>query len=74
MVCLSRPYHFKFFKGYLPQVSLSPLLDTFSQMSIHGNFLEKWKITLTFHNLINFKLSLYDNLTEKHVAKETKTL
>ena len=30
--CLSRPYHFKFFKGRLPQISLGPLLNTFSEM------------------------------------------
>ena len=28
MVCLSRPYHFKFFKGCLPQILLSPFLNT----------------------------------------------
>ena len=30
---LSRPYPFKFFKGYLAQISLDPLLNTLSQMS-----------------------------------------
>ena len=29
---LSRPYRFKFFKGWLPQSLLSPLLNTLSQM------------------------------------------
>ena len=28
MVCLSRPYSFKFFKDCLPQVSLGPFLNT----------------------------------------------
>ena len=32
MVCLSRPYHFKFFKGCLPQISLGSLLNTLSQI------------------------------------------
>ena len=27
MVCLNRPYPFKFFKGYLPQILLGPLLE-----------------------------------------------
>ena len=27
-LCLSRPYHFKFFKGCLPQVVLGPFLNT----------------------------------------------
>ena len=30
MVCLSRPYLFKFFKGCLPQILLGPLLNTLS--------------------------------------------
>ena len=28
MVCLSRPYHFKIFKGCLPQILLGPFLNT----------------------------------------------
>ena len=35
MVRLSRPYHFKFFKGCLPQILLDPLLNTLSQMFIN---------------------------------------
>ena len=31
-ICLSRPYHFKFFKGCLPQTLLGPFLNTFSQL------------------------------------------
>ena len=30
MVCLSRPYPFKSFKGCLPQILLGPLLNTLS--------------------------------------------
>ena len=33
MICLSKPYPFKFSKGYLPQILLGPFLNTFSQMS-----------------------------------------
>ena len=29
----SRPYHFKSFKGCLPQILLGPFLNTFSQMT-----------------------------------------
>ena len=32
MNCLNRPYHFKCFKGCLPQISLGPFLNTFSHM------------------------------------------
>ena len=30
MVCLSKPYPFKSFKGCLPQISLGPFLNTLS--------------------------------------------
>ena len=32
MVCLRRPYRFKFFKCFLPQVLLGPFLSTLSQI------------------------------------------
>ena len=32
MVCLSRSYHFKIFKGYLPPILLGPFLNTLTQM------------------------------------------
>ena len=31
-VFLNLPYHFKFFKGYLPQIWLGPFLNPLSQM------------------------------------------
>ena len=31
--CLSRPYHFKFFKGCLLQILLGPLLNTFFHLN-----------------------------------------
>ena len=33
-VCLSRPYHFKFFKGRLLQILLGPFLSTLSHMKL----------------------------------------
>ena len=32
-LCLGRPYHFKFFKGSLPQILLGPFLNTQTQMN-----------------------------------------
>ena len=32
MICLSRPYHFKIFKGCLPQILLGPFLNTCSHL------------------------------------------
>ena len=34
MVCLGTPYHFKFFKGCLPSISLGSFLNTLNQMSV----------------------------------------
>ena len=34
IVCLSRPYHFKFFKGCLPQILLGPFLNTLTELSL----------------------------------------
>ena len=50
MVCLSRPYPFRFFKGCLPQNSLSLLLNTLShvsqQMHSHSVMLNKTSMGL----------------------------
>ena len=37
MVYLSRPYPFKFFKGYRPQILFDPLFDTFSHIKVDEN-------------------------------------
>ena len=37
-VCLGRPYHFKFFKGCLPQILLGPFLNTLTQMIFKMGF------------------------------------
>ena len=50
---LGRPYHFKFYKGYLPQILLDPFLDNFTQISLrykHSQFeyekkFKKWDNT-----------------------------
>ena len=36
MVCLSRPYHFKYFKGYLPQLIFGPFLNTLTHIRNKG--------------------------------------
>ena len=37
-ICLSRPYSFKFLKGCLPQILLSPLLNTLSHIFMLNSF------------------------------------
>ena len=39
VVCLSRPYHLKIFKGCLPQILLSPFLNTLTQ--VFQSFIER---------------------------------
>ena len=34
MVYLGKPYHFKLFKGFLPQILLGPFLNTLSQLML----------------------------------------
>ena len=41
MDCLSRSYHFKLFKGYLPQISFCPFLNIFSQIKFVANDLKR---------------------------------
>ena len=51
MACQSRPYHFRFFKGCLPQILFGTLLKTLTHFSILPIFLdfcydqsgEKWQ-------------------------------
>ena len=33
-VCLDRPYHFNFFRGFLPQILLGRFLNTLSQLNL----------------------------------------
>ena len=43
VVCWGRPYHFKFFKGCLPQILLGPFLNTLTQLTYFKHFGLKWK-------------------------------
>ena len=45
MVCLSRLYPLKVFKGYLLQILLGPFLKTFTQIIV-------WMVTWCFHSLL----------------------
>ena len=46
MVCLSRPNHFKFFKGCLQQISLGPFLNTLSHLIIIISSVRKRKLLI----------------------------
>ena len=51
-VCLSRPYHFEFFKGCFPRISLGPFLNTLSNILHKGSLFRK---SLGFFNRKSFK-------------------
>ena len=46
MIWLSRPCHFNFFKGCLPQISLGRFLNAFSQMKFYQAMPKKTNTTL----------------------------
>ena len=46
MVCLSRLYYFKFFKGCIQQILLGPLLNTLSQVPL--TFRDEWRVTVVY--------------------------
>ena len=48
MVCLNRTYHFKFFKGCLPQILLGIFLNTFSHLFLRCQ--KKLSARTTFMN------------------------
>ena len=66
MVCLSRPYHFKFLKGRLSQISLGLFLNTLSQMSkSHSWYSESFRTfearkALIFKIVIKLMTIMYD--------------
>ena len=56
MVYLSRPYHFKFFKGCLPQILPGPFLNTLTQMGLVKNANH---FTVYFNEFLNHKSTGY---------------
>ena len=38
MVCLGRPYHYKFFKDCFPEILLGPFLNTLTHLKLNNIF------------------------------------
>ena len=51
--CLSKPYHFKFFKGCLPPFLLGPFWNTLSQISVILTSLSKYGKTVFIKVVLN---------------------
>ena len=68
MICLSRLYHIKSFKGCLPQISIVPFLNTLSHVhSVKLNF-SSTELTFMRDDL------LYDRCTSSAIKKRIQKL
>ena len=69
MVCLNRPYPFKFFKGCLRQILLGPFLNTLLQMILrNAGSMEMYLQLVLIRSLFRTRdqsFSTYGNLSEK---------
>ena len=61
MVCQGRTYHFKFFKGCLPQISVCLLLNTLSQIRL-------WVTEIVF----NITIETTEMTLEQFLAQRSK--
>ena len=59
MDCLSRPYHFKFFKGCLPQILLGPFLNTLTHLFLNFIILMAFLLQTYIRNIINWVSKLF---------------
>ena len=55
MVCLGRPYHFKIFKGFLPQILLGRFLNTVSHFGDNKYFQRSWTDSFPIMTLNSMK-------------------
>ena len=64
MICLGIPYHFKSFKGCLPEILLGPFMNTLAHVSLRLSFLPEFfsgiqntaqKVKLLWISLVNAK-------------------
>ena len=72
MVCLSRPYPLKFFKSCLPQILLSPFLNTLSHTIVKDSY--QTFCSLTLRNLGQFEKSRIQKLTIYSFIDKWKSL
>ena len=59
MVCLSRPYHFKFFKGCLRQILLGPFLNTLTHLFLNFIILMAFLLQTYIRNNFNWVSKLF---------------
>ena len=69
MVCLSRPYPFKFFNGSLPQFLLGPFLNTLSQMN---SYLTGILMNCLFQAMLKQQMIHLGKKQQKIITKKNK--
>ena len=67
MVCLSKPYHFKFFKSCLPQILLGPFLNTLTHIKLIMNCHHAHDVTL--FRLFLVILSLWSKYHDNSISR-----
>ena len=68
---LGRPYHFKIFKGCLPQILLGPFLNTMTHFSLYINsltYLHYIHANLLFVHFLFFSLNIISDKRDHNVA------
>ena len=76
MLCLSRPYHFKVFKGCLPQILLGPFLNTLTHTvlqtegAIWGSFIKENTFIKKRHGKRNLFNITHSTFFSSHVILE----
>ena len=70
MVCLRRPYQFKFFKGCLPQILLGPFLNTSSHLFVLN--LDDFERSL--HKSNNFQKQLFAGVLENRCCQKFRKI
>ena len=67
MVCLRRPYHFKLFKGCLPQILLGLFLNTLPHL-YEDEYIARFSYALTYHRMVDSHVILYSLKVQFHVC------
>ena len=67
MVCLRRPYHFKLFKGCLPQILLGLFLNTLPHL-YEDEHIARFSYALTYHRMVDSHVILYSLKVQFHVC------
>ena len=72
MISISRPYPFKLFKGYLPQILLGPLLNTLPEMLLNVMYESPNIILIFFSHNLKFRYSFLNQIQDSSIEQQSK--